>query len=999
MKPGGESHSEAAKPTGRLLTKTTRIGIWNVRTMFETGKIFQVAAERKRYNIDILGLSETRWNKTGKRRLATGELFIYSGNLDDSTGHTKGVGLMLAGPARKALITWQGHGPRLITASFKTGNKGINMNVIQCYAPTNDAEEADKDEFYNQLQSILEQCPAKDVNILMGDMNAKVGMDNTGLDDVMGKHGLGVANDNGERFKNLCAMNSLVIGGTVYPHKRIHKATWISPDHTTENQIDHMCISRKFRRTMEDVRVYRGADVASDHHLVMGKFKLKLKKTSPRDHQEKRLKFNTQLLKDKAVHERFNVALKNKFQVLSELLDKEEVGIEEHWSTVRDIYNTTCEEELGQKKHQHKEWISKESVDKVQVRRTKKGKLNACKTRVTKAAAHEEYKQASNEAKKSLREDKRKFTESLAETAEEAMIHGDMKRVYETTRKLCGKYSSPEVPVRDKDGKRLTGQDAQLDRWAQHFQELLNRPAPEQPPDIPTADADLDICSDPPTKEEVKQALAQLRNGKAAGPDYVTADVLKANKEATVDILHPLFEKIWDKGEFPKDWKEGHLIKLPKKGDLSNCKNYRGITLLSIAGKVFNRIILERMKKVVDPHLRDNQAGFRKNRSCIDQIATLRIIAEQSLEWNSPLLINFVDYEKAFDSIHRGTLWKILRHYGIPEKLVSLIQEYYRDTSCRVIHEGQFTKSFQIHTGVKQGCILSPFLFLLTIDWIMKTTTEHRKTGIQWTLWTQLEDLDFADDLALLSHSHQQMRQKTKDLVNISQKTGLKVHSDKTKILKINTTIQEQITVNEAPLEEVDSFTYLGSIIDKKGGTDADVKARIGKARGAFTQLTNVWKSGSIGTKTKIRIFNTSVKSVLLYGSETWRLTKQTTNKLQAFVNSCLRKILKIRWPDTIRNEQLWEQTNQQRIEIEIRRRKWKWIGHTFRKPKTNITHQALKWNPQGKRNRGRPKSTWKRDLDSDLKEMGHSWTEVETIAQDRSRWRALVGGLYSGTG
>jgi len=96
-------------------------------------------------------------------------------------------------------------------------------------------------------------------------------------------------------------------------------------------------------------------------------------------------------------------------------------------------------------------------------------------------------------------------------------------------------------------------------------------------------------------------------------------------------------------------------IKLPPKGDLSNCSNYRGITLLSVPGKLFNRIILERMKGEMDPWLRDQQAGFCPNRTC-DQIVTLRIIVEQSLEWNSPLYINFVDYEKAFDSINRDTL-------------------------------------------------------------------------------------------------------------------------------------------------------------------------------------------------------------------------------------------------------------------------------------------------------------------------------------------------------
>ena len=122
-------------------------------------------------------------------------------------------------------------------------------------------------------------------------------------------------------------------------------------------------------------------------------------------------------------------------------------------------------------------------------------------------------------------------------------------------------------------------------------------------------------------------------------------------------------------GEIPSDWKEGYIVKIPKKGDLSSCSNYRGISLLSVPSKIFNRVILYRIKDAVDPSLRDNQAGFRKNRSCTDQIATLRIIIEQSQEWRTPLYVNFLDYEKAFDSVDRTTLWKLLRHYGVPEKL------------------------------------------------------------------------------------------------------------------------------------------------------------------------------------------------------------------------------------------------------------------------------------------------------------------------------------------
>ena len=466
-----------------------------------------------------------------------------------------------------------------------------------------------------------------------------------------------------------------------------------------------------------------------------------------------------------------------------------------------------------------------------------------------------------------------------------------------------------------------------------------------------------------------------------------------------IEMLHLLFKKIWQEKQVPVEWKEGYLIKLPKKGDLSNCANYRGITLLSVPGKVFSRILLNRMKDVVDPLFRDQQAGFRKNRSCTDQIATLRIILEQSQEWNSSLYINFLDYEKAFDSVDRETLWKLLRHYGVPEEMTKIIKNLYEGLTCRVVHGNQLTDAFPVRTGVRQGCLLSPFLFLMAIDWVMKVSTRNTRNGIQWTPFTQLDDLDFADDIALLSHNHQQMQEKTNLVALYSAKLGLKIHKGKSKLLKMNTTSSTQITIQSDSLEEVDSFTYLGSIVDKQGGTDADVKIRISKARTAYHQLKNIWASRDISNNTKLRIFNTNVKSVLLYGAETWRSTVNTNKKIQTFINTCLRRILKIRWPETIRNEDLWQRTKQRPADAEIKMRRWRWIGHTLRKPATNITRQALKWNPQGTRRRGRPRITWRRDLESDVKKIGRTWDQLERLAQDRDNWRTLVGGLCPAEG
>ena len=166
--------------------------------------------------------------------------------------------------------------------------------------------------------------------------------------------------------------------------------------------------------------------------------------------------------------------------------------------------------------------------------------------------------------------------------------------------------------------------------------------------------------SDSNSETENNNTLLLGINGKAAGPDDIPPEAMKDAEEVNRGVLHTLFSDIWETEEIPSDWKEGYIVKIPKKGDLSSCSNYRGISLLSVPSKIFNRVILNRIKDAVDPSLRDNQAGFRKNRSCTDQIATLRIIIEQSQEWRTPLYVNFLDYEKAFDSVDRTTLWKLL---------------------------------------------------------------------------------------------------------------------------------------------------------------------------------------------------------------------------------------------------------------------------------------------------------------------------------------------------
>ncbi|VDO54701.1 unnamed protein product [Schistosoma margrebowiei] len=223
-----------------------------------------------------------------------------------------------------------------------------------------------------------------------------------------------------------------------------------------------------------------------------------------------------------------------------------------------------------------------------------------------------------------------------------------------------------------------------------------------------------------------------------------------------------------------------------------------------------------------------------------------------------------------------------------------------------------------------------------------------------------------------------------------------RIHKGKSRILRCNTECTNLITIDGEDLEDAKTFTYLGSIIDEQGGSDADVKARISKARAAYLQLKNIWNSKQLSINTKVWIFNTNFKTVLLYGAETRRTTKAIIQKIQVFINSCLHKILQIRWPDTISNNLLWERTNQIPVEEEIREKRWKWIGHTLRKSPNCVTRQALTWNPQCQRRSGRPKNTLRREMEIDMREVNKNWMELEKKAEDRVGWRMLVGGLCS---
>jgi hypothetical protein len=197
--------------------------------------------------------------------------------------HMYGDGLLITPEATQALLPWEPVPPRILAARFNS--KGRKVTNLQCCSPNNVDNEKETEDFYEQLQAVLDKGPKRDLKLLMGDLNPKAGTNNTDREIIMGKHGTGAQNENGELFAEFCTSNDLAIRGTIFSHKMIYKTTWISPDGRTVNEINHITIGRKWRRRLIDVRAIPGANAASDHHLLIASFKLK----AYRDQAERQL--------------------------------------------------------------------------------------------------------------------------------------------------------------------------------------------------------------------------------------------------------------------------------------------------------------------------------------------------------------------------------------------------------------------------------------------------------------------------------------------------------------------------------------------------------------------------------------------------------------------------------------------------------------------------------------------------------------------------------------
>ena len=754
-----------------------------------------------------------------------------------------------------------------------------------------------------------------------------------------------------------------------------------------KTQIDFILVSKKWKNSVKNVEAYNTfSSIGSDHRVLTARIKMSFRKTKT---PKRATIYDWSVLKyNKQLQERYTVTVKNRFNALCQA-NESATQIYDHFVKAN---KESAEEFLPCKEKTKNTNIAKDP-------RVEQARKNV----VTTFENFQNNPVNANQAKLQVEKDKLQQVydsireEELAETLnriEAEDRHFSQKKSWKIINEVSGRKTT-------KSGI-LSGNNKEdrVKNWHLHFSELLGKvPIAEcEDEDIISVIPQLEYPVGPFTKDEYLEAKSALSDGKSAGPDSITPELLKYCDFD--NILLELANRLLLNGEKPQQWSTSNIIPIPKKGDLSKASNYRGISLSSVSAKLINRMILNRIQPVLDPHLRQNQNGFRPGRSTAAHILALRRLIEGVKHKNLSASITFIDFKKAFDSIHRGKMFKILKAYGIPNELVSAIAKIYDDVKARIVTPDGETELIEILAGVLQGDTLAPYLFIIVLDYAMRDAVSGKEEELGFQLRRRmsrrhpakmLTDLDFADDIALVSETTDQAQKMLQNVEKATSKVGLYLNAAKTEVMLFNQTTDSNLTSRSGEtIKAVKNFKYLGAWMSS---SQDDIAIRKAVAWKACHKLKKFWTS-RMHRNTKVRLFLSAIEPILLYGCETWTMTKAVTKSIDGCYTRMLRMVQNISWSQHMTNTELYHTLP--KLSTKIRQRRMNLAGHCVRHIEEEASNLVL-WQPdRGTASRGRRTATF---IDTLLDDTNlQSSEEVATVMKNRDAWRGVVNLVRSRT-
>lgn len=378
-----------------------------------------------------------------------------------------------------------------------------------------------------------------------------------------------------------------------------------------------------------------------------------------------------------------------------------------------------------------------------------------------------------------------------------------------------------------------------------------------------------------------------------------------------------------------------------------------------------------------------------KGRGTREQILNIRQIIEKSREFQTPVVLCFLDYKKAFDCVNWDCLWEVLLKMGVPEHLVSVIHGLYSKNAATVRVNGLNSKKFTVQKGVRQGCILSPDLFNIYGEFLMRRALDGWNGGV--TIGgKKLSNLRYADDTTLIARNTEEMAELLRRVEIESNRLGLEINRPKTKVMIVDRHNILNYSGNLlCGLEIVNDFIYLGSLISNGGECDGEIRRRIAMAKSAMSRLTKIWRDRSIKTETKIRLVKSLIFSIFQYAAETWTIKAASRKKIEAFEMWCWRRVLRVSWKEKRTNRSILEEVKvKDRLSTICLRRILQFFGHVARRGEDSLEKLIVVGAVEGKRGRGRSPTRWTDQIKS-----ATSCSVVAALrkAETREEWRRVV--------
>lgn len=601
---------------------------------------------------------------------------------------------------------------------------------------------------------------------------------------------------------------------------------------------------------------------------------------------------------------------------------------------------------------------------------------------------------------KQKKEVKRAKTESWEEFGREIEEkfrdnQGNKKEFWTIVKNLRGKYGKQAWCIKNEKGDLITEEGNIVDTWRTYYGKKFRavQTRPERMRIRNNAEGERADREEVEaiSEAEVQEAITKMKLGKSAGRDEISPEMIKYGGTRLENWIRKICQQAWDGEDIPKDWEENIIIPLHKKGKTDECDNYRAISLSSCIQKIYSRIIERRIRLHIEDELQEEQAAYRENRQTQDHIYALRTTIERKIEEGTPLYLAFVDLQAAFDTVPKATLWMAMAAAGIPYQLIEATKRLYARTKGIVRIRGRESKSFDMERGIKQGDSLSPLLFIIVMDQIIKESKGNMlntKIG-HWNMRAvNIQNLVFADDIVLIADTERKLQQAVNRWSNKINEAGMSVNTNKSKIMCINKQDPEgniNIECSGKILEVVNHYEYLGVIISQDGTIEQEIRNRISKATSVYYQInTTLINKRELSKETKLHLYKTIYVPTLTYGAESWPLQDKHKSRITAAEMRYLRRIVGRTRRDRVRNVTTREELETEPLVETIQRKQLRWYGHVVRMREERLPRKIMEARREGKRRRGRPRLTWLDTIKNMVERKGKSIEEAKRLARNR---------------